>query len=211
MEEMSKSGQIISIDEARLMVFEVHDSVDEMCQKLSFIDLTEFSNLKSDKRRLEYLGVRVALKNLLGEEKKITYDSEGKPVFSDKSFQISISHSGRWIAVMAHPQKKVGIDIEIPTQKIAKIYQRFLNETEQKELSDGENLNQLLLAWSAKEALYKIIGKDAIDFANHLHIFPFEVQSEGTFEAEHVPTKQKYKLHYIQNEIFTLVYCVASY
>ena len=206
---MNESGHIISVDGAHLMIYEVRETVDELFQKLSSINLTEFANLKSDKRRLEYLGVRVALKNLMGLEKQISYDSAGKPKLPDDSFRISISHSGRWVAVMIHPDRKIGIDIEIPTAKITNIYQRFLNETEQKELSDGKNLNQLLLAWSGKEALYKIIGIEAVDFANQLHIYPFEVQAEGIFEAIHIQSDEKFKLHYIQNEDFTLVYCVA--
>ncbi len=207
---MSESGHIIENNGGRLLVFEICNSVDELFGKLSNIELSEYANLTSDKRRLEYLGVRLALKNLLGEEKKIIYTTDGKPELSDKSYHISVSHSGSWIAVMAHNTKKVGIDIEKPTDKISKIYQRFLNETEQKELSGGKNVKQLLLAWSGKEALYKIIGIDAVDFANHLHIFPFEVKSEGTIEAQHIPTKDYYKLQYIQNEVYTLVYCIAE-
>ena len=211
MEKMSGMTQVMTVNGAMLLVLEVRDSVDELFQQLSLIDLTEFSNLKSDKRRLEYLGVRLALKILLGEEKQIIYDADGKPALVDNSFQISISHSGGWVAVMADASQKVGIDIEVPTNKIEKVYKRFLNDTEQVELFDGKNLNQLMLAWSGKEALYKIIGIEAVDFANQLHIFPFEVQQEGVFEAEHVQTKTKYKLHYIQNEAYTLVYCVDEH
>ena len=210
MEKMNPiEGNIISIDGAKLLIFEIAESVEELFQKLNLVNLTEYSNLKSDKRRLEYLGVRIALKNLLGEEKHISYSKEGKPVLPDNSYQISISHSGRWIAVMAHTKNQVGIDIEVPTDKVGKLYKRFLNETEQKELSDGQNPGQLLIAWSAKEALYKIIGLEAVDFANQLHIFPFETNNEGVLHAEHIPSKQKYKLHYIQNEFYTLVYCIA--
>ena len=200
---------IISIDGAKLLIFEITESVDELFQKLDFVDITEYSELKSDKRRLEYLGVRIALKNLLGVEKHVCYNKEGKPFFLDNSYELSISHSGRWIAVMAHYINQVGIDIEVPTDKVGKLYKRFLNETEQKELSDGKNPSQLLIAWSAKEALYKIIGQQAVDFANQLHIFPFEMNNEGIINAEHIPSKQKYLLHYIQNEAYTLVYCIA--
>ena len=200
---------IISFEGARLLIFEVTESVEALFQQLDYVDYNEFSKLVSDKRKKEYLGVRVALKFLLGVEKIIQYDTERKPSLSDNSFQLSVSHSGSWIAVMVHPIRAVGIDIEVPTPKIQNIYKRFLNETEQAAFSNGDNLNQLLLAWSGKEALYKIIGKEAVDFANQLHLFPFENKKEGTFNAEHIPTKQKYQLHYIQNELYTLVYCIV--
>jgi len=206
---MMSTSQTITIQNARILVFQLSQSIDELYQQLDYVDPDEFSKLVSDKRKREYLGVRVALKNMLGVEKKIEYDADRKPRFSDDSYYISISHSADWIAVMADPNHPVGIDIEVPTAKIQKIYKRFLNEREQLELSNGQNLNQLLLAWSGKEALFKIIGKEAVDFAKHLHIFPFEVASEGLFNAEHSSTKQKYQLHYIQNETYTLVYCVV--
>ena len=210
MEKISRKFiEIKTANEAKVLIFNVTESIDDLYKQLDFVDIAEFSTLVSDKRKLEYLAVRVALKQLLGIEKKIVYDDERKPAFSDKSFQISVSHSANWIAVIAHPTRIVGIDIEVPTEKMRKLYTRFLNETEKKELSNGENLTQLMLAWSGKEALYKIIGIEAVDFAKQLHIFPFEIKNEGTFEAEHIPTKQKYQLQYIQNENFVLVYCVV--
>ena len=110
---------------------------------------------------------------------------------------------------MIHPNKKAGIDIECPTDKIRKLYTRFLSLTEQKELSGGKDIKQLLLAWSAKEALFKIIGKEAIDFANQLRIYPFVVKPSGEMKAQHIPTETIYKLNYHQTKEYTLVYCLA--
>ena len=110
---------------------------------------------------------------------------------------------------MIHPTKQVGIDIECPTDKIQKVYKRFLSETEQAELSDGKNIKQLQIAWSAKEALYKIIGKEAIDFANQLRLLPFEVQTKGRITALHLVTNTVYQLTYTQTAAYTLVYCIA--
>lgn len=111
---------------------------------------------------------------------------------------------------MAHPTRKVGIDIECPTDKIQKVYKRFLSIAEQEDLSNGKDNRKLLLAWSAKEALFKIIGKEAIDFANQLRIFPFEIKSSsGEIKAQHIPTKSHYQLFYQQTEKYTLVYCLS--
>jgi len=109
---------------------------------------------------------------------------------------------------MAHSTCSIGVDVECPNDKIQKIYTRFLSNVEQKDLSNGKNINQLLLAWSVKEALYKIIGKEAVDFANQLRIFHFEPKLSGEIMAQHTPTKKLYQLRYIQNSAYTLVYCV---
>ena len=202
---------LFTLNEAKVLVWELTESVETLYGQLNLNDTEKnaFHKIVSIKRKLEYLGIRAALKTLLGKEIHIEYDNEGKPYLADNSYQISVSHSNKWIAVMTHPTRMVGIDIECPTDKILKIYNRFLSIEEQKELSDGKDIRQLLLAWSAKEALYKIIGKEAIDFANQLRIFPFEVKPSGKIIGQHVPTESDYQLFYQQNEQYTLVYCMT--
>jgi phosphopantetheinyl transferase len=204
---MPKSN-FISGEGVRLLVWDLTESIDELSKQLTSFNETEFDKIVSEKRKREFLGVQVAMKELLGKEVQISHDVDGKPFLSDDSYQISISHSKNWIAVMAHPTCSIGIDVECPNDKIQKIYTRFLSNVEQKDLSNGKNINQLLLAWSVKEALYKIIGKEAVDFANQLRIFHFEPKLSGEIMAQHTPTKKLYQLRYIQNSAYTLVYCV---
>ena len=204
---MPKSN-FISGEGVRLLVWDLTESIDELSKQLTSFNEIEFDKIVSEKRKREFLGVQVAMKELLGKEVQISHDVDGKPFLSDASYQISISHSKNWIAVMAHPTCSIGIDVECPNDKIQKIYTRFLSNVEQKDLSNGKNINQLLLAWSVKEALYKIIGKEAVDFANQLRIFHFEPKLSGEIMAQHTPTKKLYQLRYIQNSAYTLVYCV---
>lgn len=201
----------LQYQDAKLLVMELTDSVDELFlhwHKVG-LDTGEYEKIVSEKRKKEYLGVRLAMRSLLNKDVLIQYASDGKPFLADKSFEISISHSNKWIAVMAHSTRLVGIDIECPTEKIKNIYTRFLSKTEQEELSNGNNIAQLQLAWSAKEALYKIIGKQAIDFANQLRIFPFDVKPKGEIQAQHIDNNTLYSLFYIQSAEYTLVYCIA--
>jgi len=202
--------ELFELKDLKLLVWELTESVDTLKGQLNLTeqDRIAFEKIVSEKRKLEFLGIRVALKSLLGKDIKIEYDSEGKPYLADRSYQISISHSNQWIAVMAHPKRKAGIDIECPTDKIQKLYRRFLSITEQKELSEGNDIRQLLLAWSAKEAMFKIIGKEALDFANQLRIYPFKVEPTGEMKGQHIPTKIYYQLFYQQTEKYTLVYCL---
>ena len=202
---------IVTIDDAKLLVWEITQSIDELVSGFEGFTLfaVDFEKINSDKRKLEFLGTRWLLKILLEKEINVQYTADGKPYLNNESYHISLSHSGKWMAVMIHPTKHVGIDIECPTDKIQKVYKRFLSETEQAELSDGKNIKQLQIAWSAKEALYKIIGKEAIDFANQLRLLPFEVQTEGRITAQHLVTNTVYQLTYTQTAAYTLVYCIA--
>ena len=202
---------IVTIDDAKLLVWEITQSIDELVSGFENFTLfaVDFEKINSDKRKLEFLGTRWLLKILLEKEINVQYTADGKPYLNDGSYHISLSHSGKWMAVMIHPTKHVGIDIECPTDKIQKVYKRFLSETEQAELSNGKDIKQLQIAWSAKEALYKIIGKEAVDFANQLRLLPFEVQKEGRITAQHITTNTVYQLTYTQTAAYTLVYCIA--
>jgi phosphopantetheinyl transferase len=202
---------IILENGAFLKVYEVTESIGDLLLQLELneYDRQQFDNIASDKRKTEFLGIRIAFKELFNKEMDIRYDADGKPYLLDHSFQISVSHSKKWIAVIAHPARSVGIDIECRSDKIQKLYKRFLSETEQKELSDGENISQLQLAWSAKEVLFKIIGKEAVDFSKQLRVFAFEPKMNGEMQAVHIPTEKRYQLSYIQTSTYSLVYCLA--
>jgi 4'-phosphopantetheinyl transferase len=197
--------------DARGIVWEMVGSWEEMLQKFDqpelYIDALE--KRASAHRKREFLGVRLALKALLGKELVVIYNEDGKPFIADNSLHISISHSKNWIAVLVHPSLEIGIDIECPSPKIEKVYTRFLSKLEQQEIYIGNDPRKLYLAWSAKEALYKIIGKEAVDFAKQLRILPFNLKNKGEISALHIPSLQKYKLFYLQNEAYTLVYCLA--
>lgn len=167
----------------------------------------EYSKIKTEKRKLEFLNARLTLNNLCKKAIYVHYDENGKPFCIDNNAHISISHSKNYIAVAIHPEKATGVDIETISERALRVCNKFLSDDEQKEIG-GENpkLN-FLLAWSAKEALYKIIGKQAVDFRSQLRVFPFEPHTEGIMKVLHIPAD---KFYYAGFKIFTdfvVVYC----
>lgn len=215
---MSKSkAQLIEINKqqfidenTRLIVLLLEQSTDELISQLSNFDdyKDEFQLIKTEKRKREFLGVRIAMNILTGNNVIIDYDANQKPYLSNHTFRISISHSRDYIAVIAGPDTDVGIDIECRTEKVSKVYKRFLNEEEQTGFYRENDTSLLEIAWSAKETLYKIIGKEAQDFARHLHLYPFTQEAHGEIKAVQTTNLKIYNLKYIQNNKFTLVYCV---
>lgn len=199
----------LKIDDGRLLIWKITESVDELLCEIEHPDtLADFKKIRTEKRQLEFLVARVVLKKMLGKEFYIFYEKSGKPFLLDKCYNISISHSGGWVAVAIHPFLYIGVDIECPTEKIQRLYKRFLSEEEQKDLLNGTDIRQLQIAWSAKEALYKIIGKEAVDFAKQMRIYPFEVKEKGQLNMEHTVNGKMYCLHYTLNSEYTLVYCI---
>ncbi|HPC26727.1 MAG TPA: 4'-phosphopantetheinyl transferase superfamily protein, partial [Paludibacteraceae bacterium] len=120
------------------------------------------------------------------------------------------SHSQQWIAVIAHPNLTVGIDIECFQPKILKLYERFLNEEELKYFGDEKNIRKLTLIWSAKEVIYKIIGNEAVNFSHQIQVLPFKLKESGEIKTLHIPSEKIFRLHYNQTNDYVVVYGAAE-
>ncbi|MCR5497944.1 MAG: 4'-phosphopantetheinyl transferase superfamily protein [Paludibacteraceae bacterium] len=116
---------------------------------------SEVERHKSVKRRQEYLSVRVLLLDALGHECDVFHDEMGKPSLPEEHLRISISHTKGYAAILLSPLREVGLDIEQFSDKVFHVRDKFLR-AEEKQIIDSTDRIQLLLCWSAKEAVYKL-------------------------------------------------------
>ena len=126
-------------------------------------------------RRLEWLASRLLLHKMTGRSKRsiCIKDEHGKPFLVDSLYDISLSHSREFAAVIAAP-KAVGIDIQKIVEKIESIAHKFMREEEMNSLVTETRLDHLHVYWGAKEALYKAYGRRQLDFKKHIFIDPFK-------------------------------------
>jgi phosphopantetheinyl transferase len=186
---------------------ETLDTLQKMLAPTAFSD-EQLSSFSTDKRKLEWLTVRVLLKDLLNEEKEIAYKNSGKPYLKDNSYQISISHTKNFVAVLLHPSLHVGLDIEQRGERALRIKERFLSVEEINSLDKSQPDLHSLLCWSAKETLFKIVPETEIDFINHLHIFPFQPAESGSFPAKETRSdrQDEFEIQYRVFEDFVLTF-----
>ena len=125
--------------------------------------------IRTGKNSKEYfLAVRKLLENE-DPEFSIHYDLNGKP-FLNKHKGISISHSNEIVAIGISNEKDFGIDIQYKTDKIFKIKNKFLSKIESKFLGKTDDIELLTKLWSAKESIFKALGKEGVSFSNDLEI-----------------------------------------
>ena len=122
-----------------------------------------FNKLKNNKRKLEYVCTRLLLKEF-ESNLKISYNKYGAPILNNNKC-ISISHSNNLAAIIIS-DKKVGIDIEKISKKPLKIADKFISEND----NISMDTNDTCLAWSAKEAIYKLYEIGGLDFKNDILI-----------------------------------------
>ena len=168
-----------------LGIWEITETSDQLLDMLSEENKEKahkyLSTIRSKKRKLEWLSIRVVLQILTNDNKTVKHTSQGQPYLSDNSYQISISHSKDYAVVLLHKHKKVGVDIENYSNRILKIEKRFISEDE---YIDPKNRTlHLILHWCAKETLYKLMDSTKIIFKEHLHIHPFQIQNKGVIKA----------------------------
>lgn len=156
----------------------------------------------SEKRRLEWTSVRVLLYTMLERQVQISYNEQGAPLLPEyEGLHISISHTGSYVAIALSDKNKVGIDIEQvehleagKESRVERVKSRIMADDEQADTVIG-----LLLHWSAKESVFKVVGKEVADFQNDMHILPFD---ELCYEGNLKMNAQDGNTHIILYKVF---------
>jgi len=209
--ELKSIAYTFYLNQNSIAVVPIQEDSEELLSRLSLKEkYLPVIEKMSESRKREWLTIRVILKEMLGEEKEILYNSIGKPYLSDNSFHISISHTKDYAALIINKENEVAIDIEKISSKVEKVRNKFVNEQEEEYLSKFNENIHLLLYWSAKESLYKLIGIEKLDFKTNLHIQPFEpvIGEWSDFEAYETQTKLQncYKIKYFVHNDYVLTY-----
>lgn len=122
-----------------------------------------------EKRRGERLAALSIVVELTSDmTANIAHNQDGAPILetrggADGRF-ISVSHSEGTVTV-ALSDSAVGIDLQYPSPKLRRVESRFVGDGERQLFSETEkSLNvsrdaMLLIAWTIKEAVYKLFSK----------------------------------------------------
>ena len=191
-------------------VWKVDETVGQLRSMFHQFSIYEsgLARFTSESRQREWLAVRVLLKELCGEEKKIGYLPSGKPYLEDGSMRVSFSHTKGYVAVAVHPFAEVGVDIEQYGTRVQKVASRFIREDERVSVASGDEIYGLLLHWSAKETMFKLMNQSDVDFLEHLHILPFVPSESGEMEAVEYRTDlhQTFQISYYTHPDYVLTF-----
>lgn len=152
-------------------------------------------------KRLQHLAGRYLLKYLFPDfpYTEIVIADTRKPYLPYEQYHFSISHCGDYAAAIVSNKQRVGIDIELPSPKVKKISHKFLSINEREQFNITHLMNEinhdlLTVLWSAKEAVYKWWGWGSIDFRDHILLQVFDIQEEGTIDANFLRMQRNFDL-----------------
>ena len=195
-----------------LAVWQITETSEEMISGFSNDELkgTFFQNIQYEKRKIEWLAIRALLKEVIGQNFEIWYTKAGKPMISHPDYKfISISHSRNFASVVVDKKSSVGIDIESINRNYAAIKNKFLSEIELEKVNDDSF--QQCLYWCAKEAIFKLVDDEGIDFRKQIQIEDFN-PGEDVFTAQFLKgdSKKTFQLHWTSFNDHCLVWVSSN-
>ena len=160
----------ISADNFQILVWKIEEPI-------AFFETFPASwstpSIENPIKKLESIAARYCLHQLSPEFDSLilVQNNRNRPFFEDSDWHISLTHSYPYVAAACSRKNRIGIDLEKPGRNIEKIAPRFLSATELMKWKNTSNL--LTLAWSAKESIYKAVGKPGLSFQKEIEMADF--------------------------------------
>jgi len=136
----------------------------------------EYESLANDASRHRWLASRYVVQQVTQQSPlNILKDHSGMPYLDAERKPMSLSHCEGFVAAI-HSDVSVGIDVERINPRVQKIKNYFLRD-EEIDLLGKEN-GELMLAWSAKESIFKWYGRQKLGFKSQLCIRSIDFEGQ---------------------------------
>ncbi len=174
------------LDHARYGVWRIDEASDFFAGRMTLSDAEQalVAKLRTPQQR-EWLASRFVLDQICDHRTRIETASlpTGKPYLIGRPEEISLSHSGAYVAAMVGI-RDVGIDIQLCKDKITRLEHKFARPEESERIDRTQAVLHLHLLWGAKETLYKIYAKKQLHFLRHLHVdLPVHLAETGSLSG----------------------------
>ena len=172
-------------NKTEIAVWQITESEEEL-KGLSSIpgdELEEISLIRNESQLKQKLAVR-ALLNIVFEEKVyLSHHDNGKPFLENCITNISITHTEKYVAIIINDEEDLGIDIESLDRDFSVVEKKALAEEEIEDLDNYRRNEQLAIYWCAKEAIFKRMSQNRVDFAEQIEVEDFNIKGEGELDA----------------------------
>lgn len=172
--------------------------------KKAYDNLSEVAKMRVDRYKRDddkkrSLLAQMLLKKLMVEnhiDAQLSYEENGRPVFENSEYFLSLSHSGD-VAFSAVSKSPVGIDVEkIRPISISLINRVCVDEekayvlseymvTDEKNINDPDVLKRFFEIWTAKEAYFKMKGSGITDLKS---VNTLKLNTESFQKGEYIFT-----------------------
>jgi phosphopantetheinyl transferase len=161
-----------------ILLWKVEEESDWFKDQLDLVpDLwAEYDSLVNETIRRRWLASRFVVQQMSKHfPLELIKDSSGRPYLGVERKPLSLSHCEGFVSAI-HSNVSVGIDVELINSRVQKIKNYFMRDDELDLL--GEENESLMLAWSAKESIYKWFGEKHLGYKSQLCIRSIDVAGQ---------------------------------
>jgi 4'-phosphopantetheinyl transferase EntD len=174
----------IAVGKNRLGLWRIDGSENRFASE--FPDMASELSARHPRTQLQRYASRLLLAEMLGTMPKVSKNEHGKPLLPDLPFDVSISHTEGYAAILLG-NGRLGVDVQHYKPNVLKVRDRFLDENE---LQMAQDIETTTLFWAAKEAIYKYNALPALDFRDPITIYSIEAGTlPSSFVYENVKTE----------------------
>lgn len=159
-----------------LLAVEPIGELSELEAQATAAEIESLEGISAKSRRAERLTWRRLLRKVAGEECQVTYSKQGAPRIENSQYKyLSVSHCADCVALRLS-DKPCGVDIEQVGRNFERAARRYISPKERENLAVDSNL-KMAAVWCAKEALYKMMGREGIDFLKDIEILKLNIEA----------------------------------
>ncbi len=204
-------------NKAEIAVWQVTETEEELLDLVSIPtdELEDIMLYRSESQRRQKLAVRALLNEVFEEKMYLNHHDNGQPYLENCITNISITHTEKYVAIIIHDEDDLGIDIESLDRDFSAVEKKALSEDEIEDIDDLEKEKkneQLAIYWCAKEAIFKRMSQNRVDFAEQIEVEKFNLKKEGELEATFIHKdehEEEFDLEYMIFDRHVLVWLVG--
>ena len=201
-------------NKAEIAVWQITETEEDLLNVVSVPtdELEEISLFRSESQRKQKLAVRALLNEVFEEKMYLNHHDNGQPYLENCVTNISITHTEKYVAIIIHDEDDLGIDIESLDRDFSAVEKKALSEEEIEDLDDDKKNEQLAIYWCAKEAIFKRMSQNRVDFAEQIEVEKFNLKKEGELEATFIHKdehEEEFELEYMIFDRHVMVWLVG--
>ncbi len=201
-------------NKAEIAVWQITETEEELKALTSVPndEMEEILLIRNESQRKQKLAVRALLNEVFEEKMYLNHHDNGKPFLENCVTNISITHTEKYVAIITHDEDDLGIDIESLDRDFSAVEQKALSQEEIEDLDEDKKNEQLAIYWCAKEAIFKRMSQNRIDFAEQIEVEKFHPKGEGELEATFIHKdehEEDFELEYMTFDRHVLVWLVG--
>ena len=201
-------------NKAEIAVWQVTETEDELRSLVSVPtdEMEEILLYRNENHRKQKLAVRALINEMFEEKMYLNHHDNGKPYLENSVTNISITHTDKYVAVIISDDDELGIDVESLDRDFSAVEKKALSEDEIDDLEKEKRNEQLAIYWCAKEAIFKRMSQNRVDFAEQIEVEKFNVRKEGELEATFIHKdehEEDFELEYMIFDHHVLVWLVG--